>query len=128
MSTYATINILSSPSASVVIEDIDVLNCSLYNILFTEPGTDVYRPEYGIGVQNWLFTCSNTIIRNQRVNELKQAIKRWENRLTLGDVNIQVSGNIGYITIEYTPNSPNLKNSKNFSFSLSLQRSGINAI
>jgi len=124
MAKYTTLNILPSGQSSFVLEDVDVINASIYSIIFDMPGSDYFRPEFGLGVQGWLFSPYNDQIKGMRINQIRQAIKRWEPRITPGEISFTQANGIASITINYSFASGVLKNSGNFKFSLNIYRGG----
>jgi|JI102314DRNA_FD_contig_51_3888229_length_552_multi_1_in_0_out_0_1 phage baseplate assembly protein W len=124
MAKYTTLNILPSGQSSFVLEDVDVINASIYSIIFDMPGSDYFRPEFGLGAQGWLFSPYNDQIKGMRINQIRQAIKRWEPRIALGEISFTQANGVASITIQYSFTSGVLKNSGKFKFSLNIYRGG----
>ncbi len=122
MAQYNSLNPLPSNQVSFLLEDVDVINASIYNILFTSPGTDMFRPDFGIGIQNWLFSAYNDQIKALRINEIRQALKRWEPRIAIGTISFTSSGNVASISVLYSFSSSLLKKLGTFKFSLDISK------
>lgn len=118
MPIYNSLNPLPSDRTSFMLEDVDVINASIYNILFTYPGTDMFRPDFGIGIQSWLFSSFNDQIKVMRINEIRQSLKRWEPRIKVGNITFNLSDGVADISIQYSFSSNLLSNLGTFKFSL----------
>jgi uncharacterized protein len=64
---------------------------SIAIILQTQPGERLLMPEFGCGLERFLFEPNNIATLRQIQEEVKRAIVRWERRVRLDDV--QVSSN-----------------------------------
>ena len=74
-------------------------------ILQTAPGERVMRPDFGCGINNYMFSVTNTSNLMQIENEIKKALTLYEPRILIQEVkassaqseNGQLNINIGYI-------------------------------
>jgi phage baseplate assembly protein W len=62
---------------------------SIRLILLTEPGERLMREEFGSGLRQLLFEPNTVTTRTLIRQRISQAIKRWEPRVTLEEVDVQ---------------------------------------
>lgn len=78
---------------------------SMRIILLTRPGERMMRPDFGCGLDLYLFEPNNVSTLRLIQDEVKQSILRWEPRVTLNDVVVATSPEDARavdITIYYT--------------------------
>src|SRR5438105_3900095 len=61
---------------------------SICIILRTRPGERLMRPDFGCGIDRYLFEPNNTSTLRLIQEEVKQALARWEPRIRLNDVRV----------------------------------------
>jgi phage baseplate assembly protein W len=78
---------------------------SICIILRTRPGERVMRPDFGCGLDHYLFEPNDISTLRLIQEEVKRAVVRWEPRVTLNDVVVAVNpadARAVDITIYYT--------------------------
>jgi len=60
-------------------------------ILRTRPGERLLRPEFGCGLDRYLFEPNNTATLRLIQEEVKRALNRWEPRITLDEVRVAIN-------------------------------------
>lgn len=78
---------------------------SIAIILRTAPGERLLLPDFGCGLDRYLFEPNNTTTLRLIQEEIKRALTRWEPRIKLDDVLVQVNpgdARVVDITIYYT--------------------------
>jgi phage baseplate assembly protein W len=78
---------------------------SIAIILRTTPGERLMLPDFGCGLDRYLFEPNNTTTLRLIQEEVKRALARWEPRIKLDDVLVQVNSDDPRavdITIYYT--------------------------
>lgn len=78
---------------------------SIAIILRTAPGERLLLPDFGCGLDRYLFEPNNTTTLRLIQEEIKRALTRWEPRIKLDDVLVQVNSGdarVVDITIYYT--------------------------
>jgi phage baseplate assembly protein W len=88
----------------------DRLSAVIWLIIKTSLGERIMLPSFGAGVNNYVFQSNSSIIRTQLVAAIKQALLKWEPRITV----TQVSANPApdepsqvLVSVEYTINATN---------------------
>jgi phage baseplate assembly protein W len=88
----------------------DRLSAAIWLIIKTSLGERVMLPSFGAGVNNYVFQSNSSTIRTQLVAAIKQALLKWEPRITV----TQVSANPApdepsqvLVSVEYTINATN---------------------
>jgi phage baseplate assembly protein W len=88
----------------------DRLSAAIWLIIKTSLGERIMLPSFGAGVNNYVFQSNSSIIRTQLVAAIKQALLKWEPRITV----TQVSANPApdepsqvLVSVEYTINATN---------------------
>ncbi|MGH9115415.1 MAG: GPW/gp25 family protein [Acidimicrobiales bacterium] len=74
-------------------------------ILGTAPGERPMRPEFGCGLQNFVFAPADATTAGRLASEVKRSLTRWEPRIDVQDVQVSVDDfdrNTLYINIHYT--------------------------
>jgi len=91
--------------------DVAVINQSIETILTTSYGERVFNLGFGSPLQFHLFEGMNKNQGEKLVNEIIEAIKRWENRITISesDVRLIAEDNSYTLKIPYTININNIR-------------------
>lgn len=78
----------------------DDINSSIRMVLTTAPGERLMRPEFGCRIWELLFESINANTLGLMSEAVREAIARWEPRVTLEDVRVEPSpGSIGEVKI-----------------------------
>ena len=110
MALVSDLNPLLTNAQSLILTGSDAVNASIYNILFTSPGSRRFFPTYGLGIENILGTNFNQISPVYYQTKISNAINKWEKRAL--SVKVRVTFNtitsIMSITINYNYISQNI--------------------
>jgi phage baseplate assembly protein W len=83
---------------------------AIWVIIKTSLGERVMLPTFGAGVNDYVFQSNSSIIRTQLVSSIKQALLKWEPRITLTQVSanpVPDEPSQVLLSIEYTINATN---------------------
>ena len=69
-----------------------MVESSVYQILNTAPGERVHLPEFGSRLKLLVFEPIDEFLAIQIKTEIKDAINRWEDRITVLDVDVLLPG------------------------------------
>ena len=88
-------------------KDIAVIKQSIKSILSTYPGERYMLPEFGSYIKTMLFEPMDAITRDSIKTEIRNAIGRWEPRVSIKNVNIKesIDQHVYDISIDFTINS-----------------------
>ena len=64
---------------------------SICIILRTRPGERLLRPDFGCGLDRYLFEPNDTSTLRLIQEEIKRALTRWEPRIALNDVRVELN-------------------------------------
>ena len=73
---------------------------SIFIILDTEPGERVMLPEFGCGLRRFLMHPNNAATRAQIEREVNLALRRWEPRIAVAQVDVSPADDPALVTIE----------------------------
>lgn len=76
-------DIAKDPISNGEIKDIDVINQSIELILGTSQFERLFNPSFGLGLQNRLFNIATPEDGEAILNQISDALKMWEDRITL---------------------------------------------
>jgi phage baseplate assembly protein W len=79
-------------------------------ILATAPGERPMRPDFGCGIHNYVFAPADATTAGSLAFEVKRALNRWEPRVEVNSVTVDIDDidrSILYITIVYSPRGTN---------------------
>lgn len=65
---------------------------AMWIILATSPGERVMRPNFGCGVHDLVFSLNDAETVGYVQKEVREALIRWEPRITVIDVTVEVKG------------------------------------
>lgn len=107
MSTYSDIDIsFSSDAAGNLrkVEDYDAISQSIRTILTTSYGERVMLPDFGSRIRDLLFEDMTPILQIQLETEIETAISRWEPRVEITAVYVEMlyDRNAIEINIDYS--------------------------
>lgn len=74
--------------------DGDVLNQSIEMILATNPGERLFNPSFGFGLQRRVFEIMAPDDAENFLDEVANALKTWEDRITVIESQMQVIANV----------------------------------
>lgn len=60
----------------------------IWNILMTEPGERLMRPQFGAGLRRFIHQPNNQTTRSLMADVIRQSIERWETRIQLEAVEV----------------------------------------
>src|SRR5947209_14341961 len=90
-------------------------------ILRTRPGERIMRPDFGCGLDRYLFEPNSISTLRLIQEEVKRSLMRWEPRITLDDVRVEpspIDSRAVNITIYYTLVATQRHEQLNLSFAL----------
>ncbi|MCP3849972.1 MAG: GPW/gp25 family protein [Gammaproteobacteria bacterium] len=94
---------------------------SILNILLTQPGERIMRPEFGAGLQTFIHQPNSLSTRQIIASTITTAINRWEPRVILETVNvIPDSDDFSRINIELHYQSLQNNNQYSLQFQMNL--------
>lgn len=104
------------------VSGVDMLLQDIQSLLLTSPGSRVYRPTYGCGLQNLIWSNIDEVI-SQGPQEIRSAISKFEPRITVTAINSSVNRNTGLVifSILFLINSTNTSLNLVFPFRSSSQ-------
>jgi uncharacterized protein len=88
----------------------DGIDSSLRVVLMTAPGERVMRPAFGCRIWQYMFEPINANTLGLMAEAVREAVGRWEPRVTLDDVRVVPdTGSVGqvFIHIDYTVRTTN---------------------
>jgi len=94
---------------------------SICIILRTRPGERLMRPDFGCGLDRYLFEPNNISTLRLIQEEVKRSLVRWEPRITLNDVLVAINPTNPQavdITIYYTLVATHSREQVNLTFAL----------
>lgn len=81
MAIYSDLN--EKKITGTLVTDIQAIYQSIYNILNTIPGERLFLPEFGANLEGLLFELINDLTAFSILNEITNAINRWEPRVSI---------------------------------------------
>jgi uncharacterized protein len=72
---------------------------SIDNILGTSPGERVFLPEFACNIKNLLFEPISQYKMDQYARTIREAIERWDDRVIVDGVDLQVDVDNHYLAI-----------------------------
>ena len=72
---------------------------SIWIILATAPGERVMRPDFGCGIHRFAFAVRDANTLGRISNEVREALVRWEPRIDVLDVQVEVKGRQGEVLL-----------------------------
>lgn len=73
------------------LRDIEAVKGSIRNILNTRPGEKPFDPEFGCGLQDYLFEPNDTITRYQIAQEIERSLGRFEPRIKVTEIEVSAT-------------------------------------
>jgi phage baseplate assembly protein W len=82
---------------------------AIWIILSTSPGERVMLPDFGCGLQDFVFRNNSELVRSAVAGRVRQALVRWEPRIDVLDVSATAPGepNLLLIRVDYRIRSSN---------------------
>ncbi len=62
---------------------------AIWIIVKTSLGERLLRPEFGAGINDFLFQPNSPLVREQLADAIRQALLQWEPRIDLGNVRVE---------------------------------------
>ncbi len=84
-----------------VVEGAEEINQAIAIILMTKKGSVAHQPEFGSNIHLYLDYPINEI-SSHLVREITDAITKWETRITINNINLEVREEKIHINIEWT--------------------------
>ena len=94
-----TYDIDKNPIDQGEIWDGDVLNQSIELILVTNYGERLFNPTFGFGLLGRIFEVMSPTAADGLLDEMAEAIRRWEDRITLIESQMRIISNVDLHTI-----------------------------
>lgn len=79
----------------------ELLRSSIYMIITTPIGTRPWRPEFGSYIPSLVFEPNDDVLAAQVRAYTVEAIERWENRVRIINVNVDIRDNTMQIELAY---------------------------
>ena len=74
---------------------------SIRVILSTRPGEQLMRPEFGAGVENFLFEANTIVTRRRLRDAIQQSLEQWEKRIVVDRIDVlEVQDDPGQLRVE----------------------------
>ena len=93
--TYTDINLslLKSPSTLDVIKryDVEAVKSSVRNILMTNSGEKLFKPDFGANLHNLLFELMTPATKMLARRQITEEIQKWEPRVVVTNVDISMT-------------------------------------
>lgn len=92
-------DISKNPVSVGEVWDVDVINQSIELILSTYPGERLFNPSFGLGLERFIFNLSTSDEAENLLNMVANAIKTWEDRITLFESQMRLISNTDQNTV-----------------------------
>lgn len=98
----------------------DKIKDSIYTILSTREGERFFQPEFGSKLYKTLFEPNELISRDLMAMYTKEALQKWEKRITVNAVEVdkEIKDNIVEIKIFYSIRNSNIQGNYVYPFNL----------
>lgn len=83
---------------------------AVWIVLATSRGERMMRPDFGCGIDDYVFAPNNATTRGAVAHQVQQALMRWEPRIDLADVRVEedpAQPNLLLIHVDYRIRSNN---------------------
>ncbi len=99
----------------------DSVRQCIWNILLTRPGERLMRPEFGVGIREFINQPNNDTTRYLMADVIKKGIERWENRIDLKSVEVSADAlNLAQVNITLNYNLRSNAQADRLSFNLKM--------
>jgi hypothetical protein len=95
---------LTIPSVIEPKDDKDIIRSSVIWIVLTRLGERVMLPEFGTNLPGAVGEPNDEMLANQLRTEVKQAIERWDDRVTFVDFKVEARDNTLRCSLSYKQN------------------------
>jgi len=92
----------SNTSIPAAVTDAELVQQSLLQILNTNRGERVMRPNFGCNLQQYVFENNDDLLEQLMRTEISSAISRWEPRAQLDNILLQRNDTTLAVTVVYT--------------------------
>lgn len=89
---YKDVNPLN-PTTKPTLQDVEAIHLSIFNILNTRTGEDLFRPEFGIDLEDTLFELLDDLTALDVFRRLVTAIETFEPRVVIDTTSTTVTAN-----------------------------------
>jgi phage baseplate assembly protein W len=83
---------------------------SLKNLFTTMPGQKLLNPDYGLNLAQFLFAPASTTMARMIGSRIVEGIEKYENRVSVVNVNVTVNEDLAEYKIDMTLRIPTLSN------------------
>ena len=83
---------------------------SLKNLFTTMPGQKLLNPDYGLNLAQFLFAPASTTMARMIGSRIVEGIEKYENRVSVMNVNVTVNEDLAEYKIDMTLRIPTLSN------------------
>ena len=83
-------------------DNVNAIRQSLYNILYTKPGSRVMRPDYGLNLERYLFEPFDTFTADTIAEHILNSVEQYEPRIFLQNVNVTLDHTEGAFVVDIT--------------------------
>lgn len=109
-----------------ILQNVEAIKNSLHNIFSWEKGERIILPEFGTNLRTLVYNGITAFNIEQIISEIKNAVMRWEPRVTILDV-VNISDTQNYddntVHLEVIYVIPELTNTTPYNFSLNYRTS-----
>ena len=107
---------LDGRGRSAVTGDDDHVRDMIFQILFTDPGERVNRPDFGCGIKSLLFLPNSDVLAAATHAVVKGALQKWlEQEIQVEQVEVKAEGERLIVTVAYTRRSSGQRRVETFS-------------
>lgn len=92
----------SNTSIPAAVTDAELVQQSLLQILNTNRGERVMRPNFGCNLQQYVFENNDDLLEQLMRTEISSSISRWEPRAQLDNILLQRNDTTLTVTVVYT--------------------------
>ena len=92
--------LIDSNNTDIYIKGEKAIGNAIYNILVTPVGSTPGHPEFGCGLDNYLFELIDPLISSMIEAEIKYAMKRWEPRINISKILVTDDPDYNRLTIK----------------------------
>lgn len=83
-------------------KNIEAINNSLKNIMSTPRGSVPGHPEFGCGINKYIFELLDPLVKESIKAEIEYAVKRWEQRVTIDEIEVRDDPDYNRIILKIT--------------------------
>lgn len=92
-----------------------LIRASIQRILMTNPGERLMLPDFGCDLRKFVFEQGDSILGTRIIQEICRALNKWEPRITVGNVDIQMmEDNRILVIVPYVINGTDIEDTINY--------------